>query len=36
MQVPAAERAEWIEALADIGYPFSDETDNPAYRTFLG
>ena len=35
MQVPEGERAAWIEALDDIGYPWSEETDNPAYRLFL-
>jgi len=35
MQVPEGERAAWFEALDDIGYPWSEETDNPAYRLFL-
>jgi threonine dehydratase len=24
------------QALAEIGYPYWDETNNPAYRLFLG
>jgi threonine dehydratase len=35
LQVPAAERGAFFEALTDIGYPFSDETENPAFRIFL-
>ena len=36
LQVPADERHLVAAALADIGYPFWDETDNPAYQLFLG
>ncbi|MCA9516957.1 MAG: threonine ammonia-lyase, biosynthetic [Myxococcales bacterium] len=36
MQVPPDESAAWDAALADIGYPFWEETDEPAYRLFLG
>ncbi|MFO0748226.1 MAG: threonine ammonia-lyase, biosynthetic [Myxococcota bacterium] len=36
IQVPTAERDAWHDALADLGYPFVDETQNPAYRLFLG
>jgi threonine dehydratase len=36
MQVPPGERGAWLAALDDIGYPYSEETGNPAYRLFLG
>jgi len=36
LQVPAEERHLVPDALAKIGYPYWDETDNPAYRLFLG
>ena len=36
LQVPAEQRGEVAAALTEIGYPFWDETDNPAYRLFLG
>ncbi|UFH49577.1 threonine ammonia-lyase, biosynthetic [Pseudomonas sp. KNUC1026] len=36
LQVPTHEREQALAALAEIGYPFWDETDNPAYRLFLG
>lgn len=35
MQVPPAERSSVRRALNELGYPFSDETDNPLYRLFL-
>ena len=35
IQVPADERAEFNDRLAQIGYPMWDETENPAYRLFL-
>ena len=35
MQVPEGERAAWVDALDDIGYPWSEETANPAYHLFL-
>ena len=35
LQVPAAERREVPRFLAQLGYSFSDETENPAYRFFL-
>lgn len=35
IQVPPAERAEFHDSLAQIGYPMWDETDNPAFRLFL-
>ena len=36
LQVPPQERELVTAALAEIGYPFWDETDNPAYQLFLG
>lgn len=35
-QVPEAERDEFAKALAEIGYQFTDVTNDPAYRYFLG
>ena len=32
---PKAERGEFAAALAEIGYPFADVTDDPAYKYFL-
>ena len=36
LQVPRAERAECRRALDQLGYPYWEETDNPAYALFLG
>jgi len=36
LQVPPSERDEVHQALAAIGYHYQEETDNPAYRLFLG
>jgi threonine dehydratase len=36
MQVPPRDKAAFKAFLAKLGYPFSDETRNPAYRLFLG
>ncbi|WPP02126.1 threonine ammonia-lyase, biosynthetic [Pseudomonas sp. HR96] len=36
LQVPEDERHLVAAALTDIGYPFWDETANPAYQLFLG
>ena len=36
LQVPQAERHLVPAALAAIGYPYWDESDNPAYKLFLG
>ncbi|WP_082524174.1 threonine ammonia-lyase, biosynthetic [Methylobacterium sp. Leaf399] len=33
--VPEAERGRFDAAITDLGYPCTDETDNPAYRMFL-
>lgn len=35
VQVPEAELAEFHRHLAALGYPWWDESDNPAYRMFL-
>jgi threonine dehydratase len=35
VQVPPAERAEFAKHLAQLKYPYWDETANPAYRLFL-
>jgi len=35
IQVPAAERAQLRRNLDELGYPYWDESDNPAYRSFL-
>ncbi|OGA08673.1 MAG: PLP-dependent threonine dehydratase [Betaproteobacteria bacterium RIFCSPHIGHO2_12_FULL_69_13] len=35
MQVPAREMGEFRRFLAKLGYPFADESRNPAYRLFL-
>jgi threonine dehydratase len=36
LQVPRDERHLVPAALEDIGYPYWDESDNPAYQLFLG
>ncbi len=36
IQVPRAQMRDFRRFLAKLGYPFSDETRNPAYRLFLG
>ncbi|MCL5042216.1 MAG: threonine ammonia-lyase, biosynthetic [Gammaproteobacteria bacterium] len=36
LQVPDSDRHLVAEALDKIGYPYWDESDNPAYRLFLG
>jgi threonine dehydratase len=36
VQVPPEERADFAQHLAALGYPHWEETDNPAYRLFLG
>ncbi|MDB5591116.1 MAG: threonine dehydratase, biosynthetic [Enterovirga sp.] len=35
IQVPDRERPAFHDALRDLGYPYVDETQNPAYRLFL-
>jgi threonine dehydratase len=36
IQVPARERAEFVSHLEELRYAYTEETNNPAYRTFLG
>ena len=36
MQVPPADKTRFRTFLAQVGYPWVDETRNPAYRLFLG
>ena len=36
MQVPPNEQAEFAEFLQNLGYTYWDETQNPAYKLFLG
>jgi threonine dehydratase len=36
LQVPHEERHLVPAALEEIGYPYWDESDNPAYQLFLG
>jgi len=36
MQVPPSEKADFRRFLERLGYTFVDESDNPAYRMFLG
>ena len=36
IQVPAGRRAAFDAMLAALGYPYEEETENPAYRLFLG
>jgi len=36
VQVPPAELEAWQAFLDGLDYDYSNETDNPAYRLFLG
>ena len=36
MQVPPHEHVEFLAFLQNLSYPYSDETENPAYKLFLG
>ncbi|MDZ7842523.1 MAG: threonine ammonia-lyase, biosynthetic [Gammaproteobacteria bacterium] len=36
LQVPAGEKPQFRAFLKEIGYAYSDESENPAYRLFLG
>jgi threonine dehydratase len=36
MQVPPNELSEFSDFLSQLGYPYWDETENPAYKLFLG
>jgi threonine dehydratase len=35
LQVPKADDKVFVQFVTDLGYPFVDETANPAYRLFL-
>ena len=35
IQVPETDRARFRQRLDELGYPYWDETDNPAYHLFL-
>ena len=36
IQVPAAERTDFLQHLNELHYAYAEETENPAYRMFLG
>jgi threonine dehydratase len=36
MQVPSHELTQWQAFLDELGYPYADESQNPAYKLFLG
>ncbi|HXS19906.1 MAG TPA: threonine ammonia-lyase, biosynthetic [Steroidobacteraceae bacterium] len=36
IQVPAGDRTDFLQHLNELHYAYAEETDNPAYRTFLG
>jgi len=36
IQVPREEMRQFRAFLQKLGYPYADETRNPAYRLFLG
>ncbi|MDP1717187.1 MAG: threonine ammonia-lyase, biosynthetic, partial [Burkholderiales bacterium] len=36
MQVPPSDQKKFGAFLAEVGYPYTDESKNPAYRLFLG
>jgi threonine dehydratase len=36
IQVPAGERADFVQHLNELHYAYADETNNPVYRMFLG
>jgi threonine dehydratase len=36
IQIPPAERDEFLLHLKELHYEYSEETENPAYRMFLG
>lgn len=35
IQVPASDRGRFAQSLDELGYPYWNETDNPAYRLYL-
>ena len=36
IQVPPGDRTDFLQHLNELHYAYAEETDNPAYRTFLG
>ena len=36
MQVPPQDKRKFRSFLSNLGYPFQEESRNPAYRLFLG
>ncbi|MND02371.1 L-threonine dehydratase biosynthetic IlvA [compost metagenome] len=36
MQVPKQDKKRFQAFLAEVGYPYRDESRNPAYKLFLG
>jgi len=36
IQVPPADRADFLQHINELHYAYAEETDNPAYRMFLG
>ena len=36
IQIPPEENDDFLEFLDEIGYDYTNETDNPAYKLFLG
>jgi threonine dehydratase len=36
IQVPPATRQDFLLHLAELQYEYTEETDNPAYKIFLG
>ncbi len=36
IQVPEGERPRFVQYIRELGYPWCDETQNPAYQMFLG
>jgi threonine dehydratase len=36
MQVPPRDKRKFLAFLAEVGYPYREETRNPAYKLFLG
>jgi threonine dehydratase len=36
IQVPSGDRADFLQHINELHYAYAEETDNPAYRTFLG
>ena len=36
VQIPAATHTDFMLHINELQYPYSEETDNPVYRIFLG